>query len=92
MDVTTAVTAVENDVTFSTAASSSLTPPTSQAQNMNVNHFHLAVLCAKGAHAFLRLDYTANIPGLLVFWISDLVVHGRLVASSDLGRARIQLL
>ena len=32
MDVTIAVTAVENDVTSSTAASSSLTPPTSQAQ------------------------------------------------------------
>ena len=32
MDVTTAVTAVEDDVTSSTAASSSLTPPASQAQ------------------------------------------------------------
>ena len=44
MDVSTAVTAVEDDVTSSTAASGTLTPPASQAQKKKkreVDHFHL---------------------------------------------------
>ena len=70
MDVTIAVTAVEDDVTSSAAASSSLTTPASQAQNMNVNHFHLNDLVRtlrRGAYAFLRLNSTTIFQ---VFWSS----------------------
>ena len=44
-----------------------------------------SLLCATDAHPFLRLDCTAHIPDLRVFWVSDLVVHSRLVAPRDLG-------
>ena len=92
MDVSTAVTAVEDDVTSSTAASGTLTPPVSQAQkkkktvkSTTFTWTTWSLLCATGAHAFLRLDCTAHLPELRVFCVSDLVVHSRLVAPSDLG-------
>ena len=58
MDVNTAVTAVEDDVTSSTAASSSQTPPASQAQNINVDHFHLDNLLRTLCEGCPRLSLT----------------------------------
>ena len=67
IDVTTAVTAVEDDVTSSTAASSSLTSPASQAQKHERQPLSPGPYSVRGAYAFLRLNSTTIFQ---VFWSS----------------------